>query len=171
MKYLLILALLSFGAMADTGTNTSTLTSVSNTYSPVSVAHMNIGGGDILPSYVTMSVDSVTCPSNQFIVEVAHTKSGLSGSGAPKIGSEGLAASAKIVMPFGDNGKCAEGWDIINRSAELEYARKSHNLCMGYGLSFKKEGIFLDGNFFDTNPSYTGCRDIFVLLKVAYAQP
>ena len=171
MKYLLILALMSFGAMADTGTNSSALNSVSNTYSPVSVAHMNIGGGDILPSYVTMSATSVTCPSNQFIVAVAHTKSGLSGSGAPKIGSDGTAGSLKFVFPFGDNGKCAEGWDIINRSAELEYSRKSHNLCMGYGMSFKKEGIFLDGNFFDNNPSYISCRDIFVLLKVAYAQP
>ena len=45
---------MSFGAMADTGTNTSTLTKVENTYSPVSVTPMNVGGGAIPPPYVTM---------------------------------------------------------------------------------------------------------------------
>ncbi len=173
MKYLALclMSMISLGALADTGTNTATTNYVENTNAPTFVAPLIMGGGDVLPSYATVSATSATCPSNQAILEAVNTTSRLRGSGAPKIGNYGYAFSGKLVIPWGDSGKCETRMALINRSAELEYVRNSHNLCMGSGQSFKAAGVFLNDDFFFNNESYRQCRDIFVLLKVAYAQP
>ena len=174
MKYLILLyamLLISFGVSADTGTNTSTNNYVENTNAPTFVAPLTMGGGDVLPSYATVTTTSATCPSKQLILDAVNTTSRLRGSGAPRIGNYGYAFGARVVIPFGDDGKCESRMGQINRSAELEYVRNTHNLCMGSGQSFKAAGVFLDDDFFYNNESYRQCRDIFVLLKVAYAQP
>ena len=154
--------------MAETSTSTETRNSIENVNAPTFVTPLTMGGGDVLPSYATVSTNSATCPSNQLIFEAVNTTSRLRGSGAPRIGNYGYAASAKVVVPFGDDGKCESRMAMINRSAELEYARNTHNLCMGEGASFKAAGVYLDDDFFADNESYRQCRDIFVLLDIAY---
>lgn len=176
MKYLALclMSMISLGALADTNgtsTNTSTRNSIENVNAPTFVAPLTMGGGDVLPSYATVTTTSATCPSNQLILDAVNTTSRLRGSGAPRIGNYGYAFGARVVIPFGDDGKCESRMGLINRSAELEYVRNTHNLCMGSGQSFKAAGVFLDDDFFYNNESYRQCRDIFVLLKVAYAQP
>jgi len=175
MKYLaLALSVVSIGALADTGTSTSTETinSIRNTNAPNFIAPLTMGGGDVLPFYSTLSATSVTCPSNQFILEAVNTNSGLRGSGAPKIGNYGTAVAAKVVIPFGDDGKCGRLGDIIVNSAKLEESRSKHNLCMGEMASFKAEDpdVYLTDNFFNDNEGYKKCRGIFVLFKIAHKQ-
>ena len=162
---------MSFGALADTGTNTSTLTSVSNTNAPTFVTPLSIGGGDVFPVLDTVTTTSASCASNQLIFETAHTKSALSGHGAPKIGNYGLAVGAKIVIPFGDKGACLKRAKLINRSAELEYVRNTHNLCMGSAQSFKKANMFLKDDYYESYPDMRVCRTIFVMAGVSYEQP
>lgn len=171
MRYLLALSMLSFGVMAGTGTNTATTNYVENTNAPTFVTPLSIGGGDVLPTHDTVTINSATCSSNQLIFETAHTKSALSGHGAPKIGNYGLAVGAKIVIPFGDKGACLKRAKLINRSAELEYVRNTHNLCMGSAQSFKAANMFLKDDYYEAYPDMRVCRAIFVMAGVSYAQP
>ena len=175
MKYLaLALSLVSVGAMADTnGTSTVTETSnsIENTNAPTFVAPLTMGGGDVLASYNTLTETSATCASNQFILEAVNTTSRLRGSGAPKIGNYGYAFSGKLVMPWGDDGRCERRAEIVNKNAAIDYARNTHNLCMGAGASFKAANpkVYLDDDFFYNNESYRPCREIFAeVLNIAH---
>lgn len=167
MKYLLALSLVSVGAMAGS-TNTSTNNYVENTAAPTFVTPMTMGGGDVLPTHNTVTINSATCSSNQLIFEAVNTKAALRGGIAPKIGNYGHAFGAKLIFPFGDDGACKNRMKIINRSAELEYARSMHNLCMGSGASFKAANVYLDDDYFDKYEDMRGCRDIFVRLGISH---
>lgn len=172
MKYILsLISFISFGAMAGTATNTATTNYVENTAAPTFVTPMTMGGGDVMPSYATVTTTSATCPSNQLILDVVGTDSELKGSGAPKIGNYGSAVGVKIVIPFGDNGGCKTRTKLINRGAELAIVRSRHNLCMGSAESFKKSGMFLDEEYFEAWPDMRQCRKIFIMAGIAYKQP
>lgn len=170
MKLLTLLCIPLASIVWADGTNTSTSTrnTVENVNAPTFVTPLSMGGGDVLPSYNTLTTTSATCASNQLIFDAVNTTTNLRGAGAPKIENHGYAVGARVVIPWGDDGRCEVRMELINRSAELEYARNTHNLCMGEGASFKAAGVFLDDDFFFNNESYRQCRDIFVLLKIAY---
>ena len=175
MKYLaLALSLVSVGAFADangTATNTSTNNYVENTTAATFVQPLTMGGGDNIPFYNTLTNTSATCATNQLVFEAANTTSRLRGSGAPNIGNYGYAIGAKVIMPWGDDGKCEARMAIINRSAELEYARNTHNLCLGSAQSFKQAGVYLTGEYYDAYPEMRKCRVIFTLTGISYKQP
>ena len=172
MKFtILSISIVSLSAFADTNgtaTNTSTNNYVENTTAATFVQPLTMGGGDNIPYYNTLTDTSATCATNQLVLEAANTTSRLRGSGAPNIGNYGYAIGAKVILPFGDGGKCEARMAIINRSAELEYARNTHNMCMGSGASFKAANMYLTDDFFDNNKEYRLCRDIYVMLKVAH---
>ena len=171
MKYLLLCILFAPIAFADTnGTATSTSTNnyVENTAAPVFVGGTSMGSGDVLPSHNILTTTSASCASNQLIFEVMNTTAGLRGSGAPKIGQYGDAARIQLVVPFGDKGSCLKRAKLINRSAELEYARNTHNLCLGSAQSFKNAKVFLDDDYYDAYPDMRVCRKIFVLTGISF---
>jgi len=171
MKYLLLCLLFTPLAFADTNgttTSTSTLNSVANTNAPTFVTPMTMGGGDVLPTHNTLTMTSATCATNQFIVEGVNTNAGLRGSGAPKIGNYGNAFGMKLVIPFGDDGACLKRSKLINKSAELEYARNTHNLCLGSAQSFKNAEVFLDDEYYEAYPDMRVCRKIFVLTGISF---
>ena len=171
MKYLLLCILFTPLAFADTNgttTSTSTLNSVANTNAPTFVTPMTMGGGDVLPMNNTVTTTAATCASNQLVFEAVNTHAGLRGSGAPKIGNYGYAVGAKIVIPFGDKGSCLKRAKLINRSAELEHARNTHNLCLGSAQSFKNAEVFLDDDYYDAYPDMRVCRKIFVLTGISF---
>jgi len=82
-----------------------------------------------------------------------------------------VSVGAKIVIPFGDKGACLKRAKLINRSAELEYVRNTHNLCMGSAQSFKAANMFLKDDYYEAYPDMRVCRAIFVMAGVSYAQP
>ena len=178
MKYLILLyamLLMSFGVSADTGTNTSTNNYVENTNAPTFVAPLTMGGGDVLPSYTTVTTTSATCPSNQLILDAVNTTSRLRGSGAPRIGNYGYAFGARVVIPFGDGGNCIARGKAISRDAKLisahNEAASTHNLCWKVADDLARRKVFADGNYYDEYPGLRKCRKILTMAKVSYLQP
>ena len=175
MKLLLLCIPFASLVMADTNgtaTTTSTNNYVENENAPTFVTPMTMGGGDVFPNHNVYTKNSVTCASKQVIFDAVNTTAGLRGSGAPKIGNYGYAVGIKLVIPFGDGGKCIEGAELVIKSNEIEYNRNKHNLCMGELASFKAAdpNVYLNDNFFNDNEEYKGCRGVFVQFKIAHKQ-
>jgi len=178
MKYLsLVFAMmfLSFGVLADTNgtaTTTETVNYVDNTTSANFVQPLTMGGAVVTPFYNTATATSATCATNQLIFEAVNTTSALRGSGAPSIGNYGYAIGAKVIIPFGDGGKCEARAELVNKNSKIDYARNKHNLCLGEAESFKraKPDVYLNDNFFDDNEEYETCRGVFILLGMAHKQ-
>ena len=169
MKYLLLCILFAPLAFAETTVVTdSDSIVVENTAAPVFVGGTSVGGGDVLPSHDIVTMTSATCASNQLIFEIMNTDAGLRGSGAPKIGQYGNAARIQLVVPFGGKGNCLRRAKLINRSAELEHARNTHNLCLGSAQSFKNAEVFLDDEYYEAYPDMRVCRKIFVLTGISF---
>lgn len=171
MKLLLLCIPFASLVMANpTATNTSTNNYVENTTAATFIQPLNVGGGDVFPMNSVLTAKSANCPSNQLILDLVNTSSGLRGSGAPSIGNYGMAGHIGLVIPFGDGGRCERHGELIHKSAQLEQNRNKHNLCMGELASFKAAdpNVYLNDNFFDDNEEYRGCRGVFTQFKIAH---
>lgn len=165
MKYLLLCILFSPLTFAETTVVTdSDSIVVENTTAATFVQPLNVGGGDVFPMNSVLTAKSANCPSNQLILDLVNTSSGLRGSGAPSIGNYGMAGHIGVVFPFGDGGRCERLGEIIVNQATSDFVTSQHNFCMGTGESFKRANadVYFNDEWFENNESYKHCRPIYV---------